>query len=233
MRTGPIVGKRPAAGRILTVALAAVLPLGASCSMLFVKQLPPVGQRTRYNRCTTSQVAPGFDVAFAGLQGVRTAYALTAPDSAYPPNAALPREADVIIGLALMTVHVASAAIGFMATAECRRVLADPAWGQQGAVRRSIRSSRQVEEEAQDWLLEQEAARRAHAQQAEAAKAAGAAAAALPATQRPAGAAAATPPATQGLAEPAVVAAPAPPRPPATAAPAPRPPSVKPPTSGP
>jgi len=165
------------------------------------------------------------DFLLAGLQTARTVYAVAAPDSAYQnPNTVLPRGVDIGIGLALTTLYAVSAGIGFSATAECQHWRAGPARGGQGAVRRRVRSSQEVDEAAQEWLREQEAERRARAQQAEAARAAGEAASASSGTQGTPGPASTSAPPAQPLPQP-------PPPSPAPAQPALRPPSTREPPS--
>jgi len=156
------------------VLLACTLPFVPSCSMLFVRKLPPVSQRTRDDRCTTSQVAPGFDVALAALQTARTALALSLTDADYK-GSVLSRDSDIAIGVALAALFTVSAGVGFSATTECRKVMAEPGWGLQGARRRPTASAR-AEEQEEEQRIEREAEARARARQAETAKAAGEAA---------------------------------------------------------
>lgn len=83
---------------MLIVALLATTP---GCSFIFVKTAPPSDGRitARPGRCTSSKAMPVLDTVFAGLQGVRTAYAAAAPDSVYEdPDVPLSREADIGIG---------------------------------------------------------------------------------------------------------------------------------------
>lgn len=97
----------------------------AGCSYIFVDAPPPQARRSARLECTTSRLAPGFDVLFAGLQGVRTGAAIGASDSTYE-NAPLNRGADVGIGIALLALHASSAVWGFSKTATCRDLKADP-----------------------------------------------------------------------------------------------------------
>jgi hypothetical protein len=107
---------------LLAVALLATTP---SCSLIFVKSVPPSEGRLlpRAGQCTSSKVLPVLDTVITGLQGVRTVYAATAPDSVYEnPNVPLSREADVGIGLGLMALFAGSAVYGFVNTSHCAKL---------------------------------------------------------------------------------------------------------------
>ncbi len=87
--------------------------------------------------CTTSAWAPTLDLIFAGLEAVRTGFALSASDSAYRGQA-LSRPADISFGLSLTTAFAISAGYGFSAVSRCNE-LQD---GDDPRARRHVPSSR-------------------------------------------------------------------------------------------
>lgn len=103
--------------------------LSSGCSFLFVTSPPANVEKLPLSEpveCTTSDAAPLIDAAIAGLQVLRTAYALSASDSDYS-GAPISREADAAFGVALTGVFTVAAAYGFSTTGECSDAKADRA----------------------------------------------------------------------------------------------------------
>lgn len=104
--------RRPYA--LVLLALAAASTSG--CSWLFVTPPPEGHERMRYFDCTTSRVAPAFDVVGAGLYGLTGAVVAASGEE----RIGLPREAGFLY-LGVAVVDVASAAYGFSATSRCEK----------------------------------------------------------------------------------------------------------------
>jgi hypothetical protein len=100
------------------VLIAALAGSQAGCSFLFVQAPTPESHRG-VRECTSSSAAPVIDLLIGGFQLVRTLSALGAADDAYR-GAPISREADVTLGISLLTLFTASAVEGFKWTSECR-----------------------------------------------------------------------------------------------------------------
>jgi hypothetical protein len=79
----------------------------------------PMGQVVN---CTTSKAAPIVDTILAGLEGGRTALAVSADDGAYR-NAPISREADIGFAIGFATLFTASAIYGFAVTNHCAAIM--------------------------------------------------------------------------------------------------------------
>jgi hypothetical protein len=103
----------------------------SGCSLIFVKPPPRAPLRPvdgSPTACTSSKLAPVLDTLGAGLEGVRIAYAATAPDSVYAdPKQPLSRAADIGLGVGFAALFVGSAIYGYGNTARCARLKADTA----------------------------------------------------------------------------------------------------------
>ena len=77
----------------------ASMSLGSAsgCSALFVRPLPDNYQHMARPRCTKNTTAPVIDTLVAGLEVIRTAYALTLSESDYN-GMALTRSTDILFG---------------------------------------------------------------------------------------------------------------------------------------
>jgi hypothetical protein len=99
--------------------LCLLAPCFAGCSLLFTTGPEPNAARKRHPPdCTTSAAAPILDTVLAGLQVVRTGFAIAASDEAYA-NYPISREADVGFGVTFASLHLVSAVHGFSATDAC------------------------------------------------------------------------------------------------------------------
>jgi hypothetical protein len=97
----------------------ACLVFSPACSWLFVKGPPPERVDLKYfGDCSSSKAAPVVDTVVAGLETVRTVYALSAENSAYD-HLPISRGADIALGLGLTALFTASAVYGYGATSEC------------------------------------------------------------------------------------------------------------------
>jgi hypothetical protein len=97
----------------------ACLAFSPACSWLFVKSPPPQHVDLKYfGDCTSSKAAPVVDTVVAGLETLRTVYALSAENSAYD-HLPISRGADIALGLGLTALFTASAVYGYGNTAEC------------------------------------------------------------------------------------------------------------------
>jgi len=104
----------------LCLSLVAALP---GCSFLFTtapKHAEPPPAEYVPHECTTSKAAPIIDTVIAGLEGIRTGYALAADQSAYE-QAPISRGADIALGLGFLALFSASAIYGYSITSECAR----------------------------------------------------------------------------------------------------------------
>jgi hypothetical protein len=68
--------------------------------------------------CTSSKVAPIIDSVLAGYELVRITAAVAASDDAYD-DLPISRGADIGLGLGFLALFGASAAYGYVVTAEC------------------------------------------------------------------------------------------------------------------
>lgn len=96
------------------------LPL-SGCSFLFVDAPPAHPERYSTHSempCTSSKVAPIIDSVLAGYELVRTTAAVAASDDAYD-DLPISRGADIGLGLGFLALFGASAAYGYVVTAEC------------------------------------------------------------------------------------------------------------------
>jgi len=101
------------------VVLAALTPLGG-CSFLLVK--PPRKEapgRIEAADCTASNTVPALDGVVAGLQGIRTMYAVSLSNADYR-GMALDRDSDIAFGALLMALFGISAVYGASAVNACR-----------------------------------------------------------------------------------------------------------------
>lgn len=130
----------PTKTSLLRAALVCFVSWGAAgCSFLFVTPPPkaaspqrPEASASPPRDCTTSNTAPVLDVIAAGLQVVRTVYAITASNSVYQdPNVPLSREADIAFGAGFTLLYSSSAAYGFSHTSACRK-LKESGWDVNG-----------------------------------------------------------------------------------------------------
>jgi hypothetical protein len=97
----------------------ACLVLSPACSWLFVKGPPPEHVDLKYfGDCTSSKAGPVVDTVAAGLETLRTVYALSAQSSAYD-HLPISRGADIALALGGAAVFAASAVYGYGATSEC------------------------------------------------------------------------------------------------------------------
>jgi len=184
---------------VKAVALLASLSLLVNgCSLLFVK--PPRPGGSGGTGCTTSKAPPILDTGFAGWQLIRIGIAASASEDAYR-NAALTREADLLLGVLLGVVGASSAVYGFRTTEECRSSgeYRNP-YQRPGATLRT-KQQQKADEAAEEAAVQA----RLRAKRAEAAKAAEAAEVeededaptVTPAATPPPGAPSVTPPARQ------------------------------------
>jgi len=93
------------------------------CSFLFTtapKHAEPPPAEYVPNECTTSKAAPVVDTVIAGLEGIRTGYALTADPSAYD-KAPISRGVDIAFGIGFLALFTASAIYGYSITSECAK----------------------------------------------------------------------------------------------------------------
>lgn len=117
-------GSRPA--RVVAVVTAATLAAStAGCSFLFVDPPPPLEDRPPIIHCTSSDILPVVDMLITAAQVMRTALALWASDAEYKTSA-IPREADVGIGIGLSALFLSSSVVGFRETSKCREMRATP-----------------------------------------------------------------------------------------------------------
>ena len=96
------------------------LPL-SGCSFLFVDAPPAHPERYSTHSempCTSSKVAPIIDSVLAGYEVVRTATAVARSDDAYD-ELPISRGADIGLGLGFLALFGASAAYGYVVTAQC------------------------------------------------------------------------------------------------------------------
>lgn len=89
---------------------------------MFVNGPPPNERYVEASECTTSDGWPGFDVVLAGLEGVRTIYAITRTDADYK-GSSLSRPADIGIGAALVALTAVSAGVGFSRVNACNEAI--------------------------------------------------------------------------------------------------------------
>src|SRR6478736_3552131 len=99
------------------------------CSFLFTtapKGPAPSTEQAQYapHECTTSKAAPIVDTVIAGLEAVRTGYAVAAPDSVYE-GAPISRGVDIGFGLGFLALFGASAIYGYYVTGECSKLHQD------------------------------------------------------------------------------------------------------------
>ena len=109
---------QPFGSAVTRWALLSTLPFALSssgCSFLFVDG-PKIENATG---CTDSVLWPVVDYAIAGLQGVRTVYAASSPDSAYE-GARISKEADIVLGSSLLVLFASSAIVGTMRVRDCK-----------------------------------------------------------------------------------------------------------------
>jgi hypothetical protein len=103
----------------------------SGCSYIFVKTVPDSTAREVRShvgsvkpppyvslQCTSGKAAPVIDTLIAGYQVVRTGVALSASDASYSGQP-INREADIVLGLAFVTLFTASSVYGFRHTGEC------------------------------------------------------------------------------------------------------------------
>ncbi|HYQ45368.1 MAG TPA: hypothetical protein VER11_25455 [Polyangiaceae bacterium] len=93
------------------------------CSFLFTtapKHAEPPPAEYVPSECTSSKAAPVVDTVIAGLEGIRTGYALSADQSAYE-KAPISRGADIAFGLGFLALFTASAIYGYSITGQCAR----------------------------------------------------------------------------------------------------------------
>src|SRR5439155_14954438 len=93
----------------------------SGCSLVFTTRAPDHPERippAMPIMCTTSRAAPVVDTIIAGLESVRTIFAVSAKDSVYQ-GATITRPADIGIGLGLTTLFAVSAIYGFSVTSGC------------------------------------------------------------------------------------------------------------------
>jgi len=104
-------------GGVLVLALTGALP---GCSFLFTTAPKSAESPTEFasSKCTTSKAAPIVDTLIAGYQGFRTAYAISADDSAYK-DLPISREADIAFGVGFLALYGASAVYGYYVTGKC------------------------------------------------------------------------------------------------------------------
>jgi hypothetical protein len=166
------------------------LPFSTSCSLMFVDGPKPVDQRGGYApACTSSAAWPIVDLLWTGNYVLGAAYWGSMSDEDLKKQS-MSRGAAVGTSIALGTLALTSAIVGFTRVGECQE---EQAHGARGAYRTSRGPSRAVQQQ-------EEAAEEADAQariraQAVAAAAAGAAAAASQRTPPPAAPASAAAPA--------------------------------------
>ena len=116
------------AGRTVIMALCVATTPG--CSLLFVKGPPSPPHHARVGECTTSRLAPGFDIMFAGLEVVRLGLDVVANDQAFQ-GAPINRATDIAIGAMLGALFVSSAVYGLSATGRCSDATEDEVAEQQ------------------------------------------------------------------------------------------------------
>src|SRR5262245_4136224 len=171
----------------LLLTVTALVASSPGCSFIFVEAPPPREQRAHGVYCTTSQLAPGLDVAVAGLQLVRVVLALLASDSDYA-NSPVGRDADIAFGTGMLALFTSSAAYGIVETGECRELRGEveivaprkqppprpqqPNWGLGPPSPTPQQRQRRLEEQEEEEAVQA----RASAMAAEQAKAAGEAA---------------------------------------------------------
>jgi hypothetical protein len=91
----------------------------AGCSIVFVDS-PKRDPQTRIVSCTDTYTWPAVDTGLALLQVARTLYALTRSDADYQ-GAAIPRDADIAIGIGLTGLFGGSAGYGYSVVGACHR----------------------------------------------------------------------------------------------------------------
>lgn len=147
------------------VAYCVLGPLATGCSFAFVQPASVDGRRSlQAQECTTSNLAPGLDMAITGWQAIRVVAAAAATDADYR-GAQLSRGADMALGLVFGMLALSSAIYGFSTTAECRaaRGMESPRAG-----------TRQHKREREEEIAEEKAVRERAAEMAAKARAAAA-----------------------------------------------------------
>ncbi len=103
--------------RTLPLGLAALISL-QGCSLIFATRPPSVHSGIRKASCTSSAALPVLDGVFAGLEIVRIGLAANGPEQVQ--GAPFDRTVDILLGLALGTLFIASAAYGADVASDCK-----------------------------------------------------------------------------------------------------------------
>jgi len=105
------------AGRTLPLGLAALISL-QGCSLIFATPPPSAHSGTHKGSCTSSAALPVLDGVFAGIEVVRIGFAVDGPDQV--DGAPFNRTVDILLGVALGTLFIASAAYGADVASDCK-----------------------------------------------------------------------------------------------------------------
>ena len=109
-------------GLIRGLALSSLMVFGCGgCSYIFVSGKPSNAESLPPSEpveCTSSKVAPVLDTVFAGLEVVRTGYALSQTEADYRGQQ-LSRGADIGFGAAFVALFASSAIYGYLKTGSC------------------------------------------------------------------------------------------------------------------
>lgn len=112
----------PGRAFLTMVTALAFTPVATGCSFLFVEGPPPNAEKVPVLHCSTSDGAAGADIVIAGLQALRTIYAMSLDEADYK-GSPLSRESDMAIGLGLTTLFASSAYHGVKNVSACKAAM--------------------------------------------------------------------------------------------------------------